>query len=72
MKEIIAALTCINEECVREQYQYHRNGMEFVYRRSIIFEEFINLTKKTVRFYHPQRKTPYRGKLVNGTVIWSK
>ena len=72
MKEIIYALTNIDEPNIREQVHYRRNGMDFIFRRSKINQEIINLTKKTVRFYHPQRKTPYRGKLVNGTVIWSK
>ena len=72
MKEIIDVLSNIPEENIREQVNYRRNGMDFIFRRSMIYQEIINLTKKTVRFYHPRRKTPYCGKLVNGTVIWSK
>lgn len=71
-QEIIATLSNINEDTICEQKQYRRNGMDFVFRRNGVYQEIINLTKKTIRFYSFHRKTPYRGKLVNGTFIWSK
>lgn len=71
-QDIIAALTNINEDTIREQKQYRKNGMDFVFRRNSVYQEIINLTKKTTRFFTFYRKTPYRGKLVNGTLIWSK
>ena len=71
-KVIINALSCINESTVRKQEYYHRNGMDFVFRANGFYQEIINLTKKSIRFYRVGRRTPYRGKLLNGTVIWSK
>lgn len=71
-QDIIAALTNINEDTIREQKQYRRNGMDFVFRKNTCYQEIINLTKKSTRFYSFHRKTPYRGKLVKGTLIWSK
>lgn len=70
-QKIIAELTNINESTVCEQYEYRRNGMDFVFRKNNFYQEIINLTKKTTRFFTLMRKTPYRGKLVNDTFAWT-
>ena len=70
-QKIIAELTNINESTICEQYEYRRNGMDFVFRKNHFYQEIINLTNKTNRFFTPMRKTPYCGKLVNGTFAWT-